>query len=123
MLIVDLIISLARVVQHLPFQFCALPTLELSLRGRRDWKRALPPVVTSRHAPFTMTIQIVHYSIVGPYMASCGLVAVTKPRSMAKPSVGRKTKNRNAILNCHFYVLPHIKLCGIFFRYRREKWK
>ena len=96
--------------------------------GRRDWKRALPPVVTSRRMldtarPFTMTIQTVHYSIVGPYMASYGLVAVTKPRSMAKPSVGRKTKNRNAILNCHFYVLPHIKLCGIFFRCRRENWK
>ena len=31
MLIVDL--SLARVVQHSPFQFYALPTLELSLRS------------------------------------------------------------------------------------------
>ena len=40
----------------------------------------------------------VHYRIVGPYMESYGVVAGLKPRSMAKPSVGRKTKNRNAIL-------------------------
>ena len=46
-----------------------------------------------RHAPFTMIIQIVHYSTARALYGVMWAYGHTKPKSMAKPSVGRKIKN------------------------------
>ena len=66
--------------------------------GRRDWKRVYKVwgcvgACSLRHAPFAMIIQTVHYSTTRALYDVMWPYSQTKSKSMAKPSVGRKTKN------------------------------
>ena len=75
----------------------------------------MPPVVTSRrmlntacplrsdNTDSTLQSSRALYGIIWP-------CSWTKPRSMAKTKRGKENQESKAILNCHFYVLPRIKL-------------
>ena len=125
--------TLTEIIKFLWFDIAALGMLPLYITidnrgGRRDWKHALPPVVTSQrmidmarplHDDSTDSTLQYSTTILGPYMASRGLVNLDLWLNQAW---GGKPRIETRFLNCPFYVLPRIKLCVIFFRYRRENW-